>query len=570
MAGIKIYESSLIDFYKNLLIIELNQWPPVKRHFYINLAAITSEFMPRADTFSRATIRGSVDDVYKKKELIKFEDVFPDELLASKEHYVSLIEGRPGCGKSTLVTKVSKDWAEGKILKNMELFLLVRLRRFVDRENLTLKDLFSIYCPDSSAVDKVLDKVIKEGGKGMCFAFDGLDEYSARLKEGNLIMKIIHGQVLPKATVFMTTRPATAERFRRRMLLSQNIEIIGFLKEEIRDYIKSYYQGEENGEAKTYELTKYIEEHPNIERMCYLPLHIAMIVHLYAIDQTLLPKTETDLYHKFTIHTLYRSLLKDPSPEMELEQDDIELHEFSHLPGGKSKIFKQVCKLAFLATVEQKQMFTGCEILERYAIDLPEVPVKREFDSVGLLTVDRMIAQSGLPTKTFSFLHLTHQEFLTAVHIVDHLSDSEELATVEKYAGAVHMWVVWKFLCGLHARKFNNPKAVFTQSFQSIIAANVSTHIASLNMVHCAFESQSQVSCSVLMRLLEGDVNMVDIALNPSDCLGLGYVLARAHEEVKKIDFSYCHLGPDGMEAFVQQLKEFDIKLTKVELLRFV
>lgn len=424
--------------YERDTIIESNQWPPVKDHFYVNLALVTSELMLRSDTFSRTTIRGSVDDIYKRKEPIGFEKVFPEKL-SSVKHYVSLIEGRPGSGKSTLITKVSKDWADGKILKDIEIFLLVRLRRFVNKDSLTLKDILGTYCHNPTVVDAIHDKITREGGKGVCFGFDGLDEYSSKLTPESLVTKLIHGNLLPRAAVFLTSRPATSERFRRETILSQNIEIIGFLEEEIIKYVKSYYKEDADGKVKAQGLISYINDHPNIKRMCYLPLHIAMIVFLYNMDpesRSRLPKTETDLYFKFTLHTLYRSWIKDLDEED--DPDDIELHEFDDLPPNKKKIFKEVCKLAYMATIEQKQMFTGKEIIK--LAGLPEVPKKREFDSVGLLTVDRMIADSSLLTKTFSFLHLTHQEFLTAVHLVNYLPDEEQLATVQKQSAKTHMW----------------------------------------------------------------------------------------------------------------------------------
>ena len=547
-----------------MLIIESDQWPPVKEHFYINLALITPDFMPRSDTFSRETIRGSVDDIYKRKESIAFGDVFPDQV-ASEKHYVSLIEGRPGCGKSTLITKVSKDWAEEAILKDIELFILVRLRRFVGQESLTLKDLLGIYCPDLAIVDAIDKKITSDGGKRVCFAFDGLDEYSAHLAIGNLIMDIIYGYKLPHAAVFLTSRPATSERFRRKTLLTKNIEIIGFLEEEIRSYVNSYYKDDV---GKAYGLMKYIKDHPNIERMCYLPLHIAMIAYLYDINPQLLPLTETELYYKFTLHTLYRSMMKNLRDQ---DMDDIELDDFSDLMPDQRKIFEKICKLAFKATLEQKQLFTGKEI--KKLADLPEIPQKREFNSVGLLTVDRMISQrSALPTKTFSFLHLTHQEFLAAVHVVDHLSESEALEIVQEHAEKVHMWVVWKFLCGIHARNSEDSMSgndTFNKTFQHLITKNMSTRLACLNMVHCAFESQSQTSCLALLSLLNGVIDVMDVALNPSDCSALGYVLASACGESKEIDFSYCHLGPPGLAAFVQQLSASQGDLTKVNTLRY-
>lgn len=572
MLGLILYRESLTATYERMSVIESNQWPPVKEHFYINLALITSEFIPRSDSFSRATIRGSVDDIYKRKEPIGFDQVFPKEL-SSVKHYVSLIEGRPGCGKSTLITKVSKDWAGEKILTDQELFILVRLRRFVGRKDLTLRDILGTYCPDPDVVEVVHDKMVANSGKGVCFAFDGLDEYSANLTPENIVMQLINGHILPLAAVYLTSRPATSEKFKHKAILSNNVEIIGFFEEQIEEYIRASYKDDDDGEVKATRLIKYVKDHPNVERMCYLPLHIAMVVYLYDLDKrgNLLPNTETELYHKFTLHTLFRACKKDLPDDA--EEDDLEVHEFSDLSGEKDKIFKQVCKLAFMATVKQKQIFTGREI--KKLAHLPEVPRKRDFDSVGLLTVDRMIAESSLPTKTFSFLHLTHQEFLAAVHLVDHLSDTEQLTAIQELAGEVHMWVVWKFYCGMCAinSKANeeslHTNSAYRQSFDAIIAANVNARLAILNMIHCAFESQHQVSCSALLALLNGVVNLQDIALNPSDCSALGFALSQAHQEVKQIDFSYCHLGPAGIAAFVQQLESSDKQLTEVNMLRY-
>ena len=265
--------------YDLMSVIETNQWPPVTNHFYINLALITSQFMPHGDTFSRATIRGSVDDVYKKKEPIEFDQVFPTKI-TSEKHYVTMIEGRPGCGKSTLITKVGKDWAEGEILTDIEIFVLVRLRRFVNKKDLNLKDILGVYCDNPDIVEAVHDKITRSSGKGVCFAFDGLDEYSSKLTANNILMKLIHGHLLPHAIIFLTTRPATSARFKTRGILAQNIEIIGFLQKEIDEYIQSSYQDKPE---KACELNKYIKDHPNITRMCYLPLHIAMVVFLTLI-----------------------------------------------------------------------------------------------------------------------------------------------------------------------------------------------------------------------------------------------------------------------------------------------
>ena len=54
-----------------------NQWPPITKALYINLALITSGGMMRDDLFSRGTVRGTADDILQQKTPIDYMDVFP-------------------------------------------------------------------------------------------------------------------------------------------------------------------------------------------------------------------------------------------------------------------------------------------------------------------------------------------------------------------------------------------------------------------------------------------------------------------------------------------------------------
>ena len=534
-----MYRDLLTATYKEMPEIPPNQWPPITKAHYINLALITSGAMRRDDLFSRGTLRGTADDILKEKTPINYTDVFPDVLGA--ERALTLIEGRPGCGKSTLITKVSRDWAKREVLKNVRLFILVHLRRFMGKPDLNIADLIGVYCKSNAVVQSLVEMFEQTGGKDVCFAFDGLDEYSQMVQErGKLIYDMIHGYRLPRASIIITSRPAAVHRLRRNV--KQNIEIIGFLENEIEQYIIDYYQ---KTPVKAGSLMKFLQSHPNVSHMCYLPLHLAMVVFLFEHDENL-PDTETEMYKTFVLHTLFRALER----ELGLAYaDELELHDIDDLPDEKMRIFTRICHLAFEATRKQRQVFTGKQILDEKV--LPVVPTKDDFNSLGLLTVDRQLAERALPTKTFSFLHLTLQEFLAAYHLVKQRSDSEQLKSIADHGGEIHMREVWKFYCGLSS----NSK-IFLESFNAIAKQNVSNRLAILHMMHCAFESQKQKACCHLLEHIDGNVDVKDITLNPSDCSILGYVMTNTAEKVAKLDLSYCHLGPSGIEAFVQQLHQ--------------
>ena len=560
------YHGLLIDTYKAMPEIPLGQWPPIRKVHYINLALITSDPMPRSDTFSRATIRGSVDDVLARKEPTTYEKVFPERLTSkSHERHLVLIEGRPACGKSTLLTKVSKDWSEGKLLQDVEFLVLVRLRRYLGKKDISLEDLFGQYCANSAAVTSVIEEVTRTGGKGVCFLLDGLDEYSHLKAHSNLLKKLLLGQLLPNASIVMASRPAGSFQLRNELKLNQHVEIIGFLEKEIQAYIEHALEDKPE-KAKT--LLRYLEKHPNIARMCYLPLHLAMVVFLFELGEKL-PDAETDLYCKFTLHTLRRSFLREGNKSVDdedEEDDEDEFHNLSQIPDEKMPLFRSICLLAFQSTVDQKQIFTGKDILEMPDLNLPINYRKKAFDSLGLLTVDRVIAVSTLPTKSFSFLHLTLQEFLSAAHIVYHLDEKQQREVIDEHRAKDHMWVVWKFYCGLGS-SMKTSHGFFNDAFRAISCRNISRRVAILNMMHCAFESKNIDACVDLVSQLDGILDVKDISLTPSDCVALGTVASRAYDKMKEVDLSYCHLGPDGIQALVEQL-DAEHPLEKVHLLR--
>ena len=69
----------LKSLYKLVPLIADDQWPPVKEHIYVDLALIKSNNQPLVNdpnSFTRETIRGSVDDIYLQKDAISFDQVF--------------------------------------------------------------------------------------------------------------------------------------------------------------------------------------------------------------------------------------------------------------------------------------------------------------------------------------------------------------------------------------------------------------------------------------------------------------------------------------------------------------
>ena len=129
----------------------------------------------RDNTSWHETVQGSMDEILGEKEIIKYQQVF-DYL---DQFNFIIFEGRPGSGKTTLMSKISRDWANGLFLES-KLIFLVSLRRLNTFHERTLATLIKVACPPFKEDEiKSLEFHFEAmNGRNVIFIFDGFDEYS--------------------------------------------------------------------------------------------------------------------------------------------------------------------------------------------------------------------------------------------------------------------------------------------------------------------------------------------------------------------------------------------------------
>ena len=524
------YTKKLTDFYTAKPEVPEDTWPPVSIDTYINLALIKQQDIDTAGEYARSTIRGDADDVFKDKESIEYKNVF--DRLGSGARL--LIEGRPGSGKTTLVHKVSKDWAKNELkFDRVRLLFLVHLRGFFSDPNIELRDILECFFSKSdSALDGIVNYADTHNGLGLCFILDGLDEYLPKKKD-TYIHRLINKSQLPRAVVIVASRPAAVADFRT--IATRQIEVLGFLKEQISEYIKEYNFADE---SKCSEVLKYLDHHPNVHHMCYLPIHTAMVCFLRRIGRNL-PETETGIYKEFTIYFFLRALRQLNDDE------DIYLESIESLPSSERESYMKICKLAFEMTESSKQVMKQKDVQDFFS-------VHSNRDYLGLITVDRAALKYGFQ-KLYTFLHLTFQEFLTAYHI-SKLEEEEQTKLVDKYRNAKYMQTVWKFYCGLV--KFDD-----CNKFRSLVD---STQTGTLHKVQCSFESQQSGTCDSIVK--DGSLSFKDKILTPSDFTAIAFVISHVSQGISKLVFDECTLGQEGIDVLSEKAKD---KLSLVTTLCF-
>ena len=513
-----------VDIYVQWDELPRDSWPPEAATSFVKLALVTKS---KAETsMLDYTVKGNIDDIIQSKEVVEYEEVFKKY----EKGTVLLVEGRPGSGKTTLMHKVTRDWAiKGNILLDAELVILVPLRLFTDRgEGLKLVDIVEHYtrCPEKAG--EIMSEIEMNKGARVCIILDGLDEYQYRDKKSNLIYRLLHKTFLQQSMVIVSSRPQGSAKLRALNVVRTRIEVLGFSKDDVFDYLEKYDFKDEGIATR---LKKYLSSHSSVLNMCYLPVHTAMICFLYRVMGDNIPETETKVYEKFTLLTIVRKLKRDD------EDAEIYFDTLSDLKGRLKDDFANICELAFKMTAKGRQ-----------AIDRKEAHVSLSKDgsddpTLGLVTIDAVAKLLNI-VDFYTYLHLTFQEYLAAIHIAN-LEISKQNEVIVQFKDNPKFVVVWKFLCGM---------LNFSYRIDLLNCLLSSKIMDTLNKVICAYESQQVQPCSLILQ--SHSLSFKNCIFSCSDFQAISYVMTNTTNVLTKLMFKDCKLDEDGVNLLLNNLTD--------------
>ena len=412
---LSIYKGYLKAYYNARALAPADKYLPTLNVPYINLAMVGREYCGpgQRDEFTRQTLHGGVDQILQSKAPISIKDLLtPEE--GGRQVRFALVEGPPGIGKSTFAWEVCRRWDEIESLRVYHTVVLLKLREKWVLNATSPSDLFR-YPPDpefSKAIAKALNS---SHGHNLLLILDGFDEVSHNFHENSVIKSILCRQLLPECTIILTTRPSAKYTLRSvcQPEVDKHVEIIGFTEEERVRYITEVFHKEPELQVN---FLKYMFLVPHIKSMMYIPLNCAIIAQVYYESQSshnlAIPRTRTQLYKALTHSLLVRHMkMKDSNCEYS-----------SVLPEGLDdshmERFRILAKFAFDSYHKGES-----RKVTFFKEDIPEGLVHFGFMNEST----EMYAGKGIG-KTFSFLHLSLQEYLAAWHLANSYSIEFQVA----------------------------------------------------------------------------------------------------------------------------------------------
>ena len=513
--------------------ISQEAWPPAATRKVFQLAMIKSTRLRRGpipDEFIQMTITGRIDDILRQKCPIKLEDIFSESDHEGKCNVV-LLEGGPGCGKSTLSVHISQQWGEGKLFTKFKYVILVQLR---DPAIQTAKHVGNILpARDKQMRQQAANDIIANDGEGVLFILDGWDELPSELREKSFFRDMIQpgisqNNTLLKSAVIVTSRPIASVDLHQ--CASTRIEILGFTPKELENYFTKSLKDDNTRMT----LETLIHENPVIASTCYLPMNASILVHLCIADKENFPTTQYGIFSKLVLCCMYRHDKKCPQVQLELTSRS-DVNSLQEIPEKKKKDFLFLCELAYQGIMEDRVIFSN----------LPE-----KINTLGLIQGVESFVTMG-KALSYNFLHLSIQETLAGYYIATQLSDDKQVTTFNQLFDQPRFSTIFQFYAAI--TKLQKPGI---KDIVSRIATEGNTLLL-CSLFHCLYEAKDLSLCEFVAQQLQHRLCLIGTILTPSDCFCIGYFLSQVCKSSAgkfRVDLISCGIGDQSFKSLVNGL----------------
>ncbi|XP_075139383.1 NACHT, LRR and PYD domains-containing protein 3-like [Leptodactylus fuscus] len=516
---------------------------------YVNLIIVsTDHFRERSQNELIET--GARHEEYLKEKHNELQHLSPNKMFrwchrSRLVPHMVMVSGVPGVGKTTLMQKFVYDWVKGDLYQRFSFVFFFKFRELNRlKDKVSLETMVLHQYP---YLEEQLENILQDPEK-LLFIFDGLDESNHTMdftsrhlcshpKQlghcGQIVVSLLRKSLLTGCSVLMTSRPTRLASIDCRVF-QRIVEITGFLPEERQIYFENFFSNPEVSEKAF----TYVKQNATLYTFCYLPSYCWIICTVLSrsfqtasSDQqvTLLPRTVTQLFAIFVANILSNH---------SLEKSDAQ------------KILQSIGWMAQHGVMNHRIVF------EEIDLDTFHVDNKSKLLSSFLM-------ESREPV-TYSFLHLTVQEFFSAlVHYADFSPEKlkKSLKKSKSYPdGRGEMFL--RFLCGLSDGTTRSILSGYLDKQAVQASRDVITWMKNLidkqslmdtkdqkknflQTFYYLFETRNEVLVQESLQSLT-NIDFSEVHMSALDCTVLAFIMETC-THIEELNLYWCSLDNEGL-----------------------
>ena len=363
-------------------------------------------------------------------------------MLKENKDVMTIVEGKPGIGKSTFCLKLAYDWANQSSstasFSEFELVLLLKCRDIDgDLTEAITEQLFPKDMSKDATEDLLRFLEDIENQERVLIILDGLDELAEKSK--HYVNDVLHRKRWACCYVLATTRQEKGIEVRKKpeFVFNLFLQIEGFTQEDSFEYIRRHFKiaGPEHS-SKGEKLIEEIIENELLLDLQRNPLNLLLLCVVYEDHEGELPSSRTDLYRVIVVCLLRRYCAKHNVKASKKDRD---------LETQFERDVRCLGKLAWNCLLNDRHNFFEEELEE-----LESRNEKLAARELGFVYKEESLKRLK-PEHEYCFLHKSFQEYLAALYTAHELRRNkfnvfEHLnfdAVVKKFRH------VFLFVCGI-------------------------------------------------------------------------------------------------------------------------
>lgn len=494
------------------------------------------------------------------------------------------VKGIAGIGKSVAVQRLIYEWAVGKSMREFTCVFDLRFRELnlIDAPLSLLELLGERF--------RYLKEILLDlftTPNSLLFILDGLDEFKfplvwdsakkiinvdSKVPVSELMVSLIKGDLLPEASVILTTRPTTEapKGFFQRCCV-----VLGFEEAQVKEYTIKFYKDSQVAE-KVYD---YILSNDNLFVLSFIPLYCYIIctamAEFFSVgtesvgDSKSLelnpPRTVSEVYFCYLFTAVKHHALKGSAERSTPKYEVMSLAK---------KQLTNLGKLAYEYLLQKKIMFSRKD-LESYGVKPADV------QSTFLCQILQPLQEETV--EMFSFFHLTVQEHLAALYCAINLFSKKDItqaldlwcfgvsppsstAAPLQYTGLIteqleSLQMFTRFFMGmLRAQQAGQLDGLYHSAveredgiptrvglwFQEQFKERKLENQTALNLLHCLMEFHEKEATSIAAPEIK-KLNLFKMKLSVVDCAAIHYVLQFSPHKLQELNLGYSNIGNRGL-----------------------